>query len=234
MTSWDEIESSAEAFGLVTRGGFSVAADDEFLGDRLTGNTGALVLLGNVGDSYWKEFSKSPEYLDGGEDPLDRWSRRVLDKLAFDLGAMALFPFDGPPYFPFQRWAAQAEPLNPSPLGLYISPQFGVWHAFRGALLFDRSVDLPAAVSGQSPCISCEDRPCLITCPVGAFSNDGYDVNACFEHISSDPNRTCLEGGCQARLACPAGGDYVYGQNQMRFLMGAFEKARKKAAENGN
>ena len=34
-----------------------------------------LVLVGNIGSSYWPLFSQSTEYLDGAADPLDRWSR---------------------------------------------------------------------------------------------------------------------------------------------------------------
>ncbi|MDA9008825.1 hypothetical protein N9K16_02575 [Alphaproteobacteria bacterium] len=229
---WDKIGCESEEVGLVTRGGFSVASDDQFLGQFLEGEAGTLVLLGNVSDSYWHQFSNSPEYLVGAPDPLDRWSRRVISKLSIDLDARALFPFDGPPYFPFQRWAAKAEPLAPSPLGLYISPEFGLWHAFRGALLFNCSFEVPTAATQSSPCLTCVDQPCLNTCPVGAFSVGGYDVNGCYSSISSDTERTCLGKGCQARLACPVGANYVYGEDQMRFLMAAFEMSRCESQTN--
>ena len=41
------------------------------------------------------------------DDPLDRWSRRLIERLARELGGRALFPFGGPPFLPFQRWASQ-------------------------------------------------------------------------------------------------------------------------------
>ena len=67
----------------------------------------------------------SPEARDGRADPLDRWSRRVVDALAAALGARALYPFDGPPHWPFQRWARRAEAVHVSPLGLLIHPDYG-------------------------------------------------------------------------------------------------------------
>ena len=41
----------------------------------------------------------------------------------------ALFPFGGPPHFPFQQWARRAEPVHPSPIGLLIHPIYGLWHS---------------------------------------------------------------------------------------------------------
>ena len=66
----------------------------------------------------------------------DRRVAAAIDPLARSVGAMALYPFDGPPYRPFQRWAMRAEPVAPSPLGLFIHPEYGLWHAYRAALVF--------------------------------------------------------------------------------------------------
>src|SRR5262249_42217658 len=78
----------------------------------------------------------SAERAAGGADPLDRWSRRVVGGLAAELGAAALYPFGGPPWLPFQRWAKKAEPLHSSPLSVLIHPDWGLWHSYRGALVF--------------------------------------------------------------------------------------------------
>ena len=42
----------------------------------------------------------------------------IIGTLAQNLGAVALYPFGGPPYWPFQQWAQRCEPVHPSPLGL--------------------------------------------------------------------------------------------------------------------
>ncbi len=110
-----------------------------------------------------------------GPNPLDRWTRRVVDPIADGLGARAAYPF-GEPRWPFQRWALRAETLHPSPLGILIHDEYGLWHAWRAALLFAERLDLPPRSDAPSPCESCAEKPCLSACPVGAFSRSGYDV----------------------------------------------------------
>jgi len=80
------------------------------------------------------------------------------------------------------------------------------------------------------PCDTCADKPCLTTCPVGAFSQDGYDVPACIEHIAGERGGDCLGGGCLARRACPVGVAFQYTPAQMSFHMRAFLAANRDAA----
>src|SRR5690606_37251113 len=128
------LEKAADAVGLRLRGGFNVAADDGVPALRNGRSAQSLILLGSIGGSLWPSFSASPEARDGAPDPLDRWSRRTIDALADETGATAFYPFGGPPYLPFQRWAMKAEPVAPSPLGILIHPEYGLWHGYRGAL----------------------------------------------------------------------------------------------------
>jgi hypothetical protein len=117
-----------------------------------------VILLGNVGGSMWPAFAASPEG-QTGSDRLDRWTRRGVAELAGRLGGQPLYPFGGPPYWPFQRWAQRAEAVHPSPLGLLIHPDHGLWHAYRAALLFAEVIDLPPRDERPSPCTTCAAGP---------------------------------------------------------------------------
>ncbi len=230
---WQSLTAAITAVGLTPRGGFQPAPGDAVPDVAPRRPAASLVLLGAVGGSLWPAFAGSPERADGLADPLDRWSRRVVGGLAQRFGARALFPFGGPPWLPFQRWAAQAEPVAPSPLGLFIHPRHGLWHSYRGALAFDRLLpDLPAREDLPNPCASCRDRPCLTACPVGAFAlDDGatrYDVQGCAAHISVPAGRDCRQGGCLARRACPVAPQLAYSGPQADFHMGAFLRARQR------
>ena len=200
----------------------------------------ALLLVGNVGERMWRKFTPSQEYCDGKPDPLDRWSERVLSTVAERLWSesnrvAAIYPFTGPPYWPFQRWARACEPLFDSPLGLLIHPRFGLWHAYRGALLIEYFA--PRAQSADSsecghPCLSCQTKPCLSACPVAAFSplistekvTSEYDVESCIGHVKGGGSE-CQGGGCLARLACPQARDWTYTTAQHRFHLQAFVRA---------
>ena len=216
------LASALVPLGLALRGGFTVLPEDLMPGMRGGEAAATVLMVGNAGPQMWRAFSASPEASDGLAHPLNRWTRRQLDAIAAAAGGLALYPFDATPVWPFQRWAARAEPVHPSPLGLLIHPQYGLWHAYRAAIVLGARLPLPAFVPVASPCVSCADQPCLNTCPVGAFSASGYDVAACASHLSHPEGADCLQGGCLARRACPVGSEYQQLPAQNGFHMRSF------------
>jgi ferredoxin len=183
----------------------------------------SVVLLGNVGGSIWEPFSRwraAPGNFER-RDPLDDWSESVIAPLSETLGATAYFPSD-PPWQPFQRWAMTAEGLRPSPLGILIHPEYGLWHGYRGALGFAVRLDIPLARIGPHPCDDCRDKPCLSHCPVGAVTPAAFEVATCRSHLRAPIGQGgCMRGGCLARNACPVGSAYRYPGEQLAFHMAA-------------
>lgn len=180
-----------------------------------------VLLIGNGGPNMFSRFSRER---DPTRHEMDAWTERVLGELAEDLGAHALYPFGGPPYWPILTWAQKAGAGFQSPLGLNIHPTYGLWHAYRAAFLFPVEFDLPK-IRSSNPCETCATKPCLTACPVGAFSNAGYDVAACANHVKTEAGKTCHQSGCLARHACPVGQAYAYSPTQAQFHMRAFLKA---------
>ena len=205
--------------GMMSRGGFHTTAADDLppLPDGTMPMT--VVLIGNAGPGMWRAFATAGV---AGQNPLDDWTRKVLNEIAAVVGAVALFPFDGPPWLPFQRWALRADNVHPSPIGPLIHPVYGLWHAYRGALAFSGAIALTPKTSEASPCDVCADRPCLSTCPVDALAPASYDVAVCAGHAGAPTGEECLNVGCRARAACPVGAEYRYAPDQARFHMAAF------------
>ncbi len=211
------VGAALAASGLVLRGAFHPKPED-----AVPGAPGTLALVGNAGPEMWRVFAATRT---GGRDPLDRWSRARIEAIARRFGARALFPFDGPPYLPFQRWATKADSVHISPLGMLIHPDYGLWHAYRGALAFRMRLPLPPPDRRPSPCASCTERPCLAACPADAFDGERYDVGACLAHIGGSAGDDCMKRGCRARRACPVGRAHAYTPEQAAFHMAAFFKA---------
>lgn len=227
-----ELATALAPYGLRVRGGF--ATDPAIDRDLLIGIPAAktLILVGNAGSELW-ERSGADIAATQDPDPLDRWTQRVIEPIARSLDGVALYPFGGPPYWPFQRWAERAEGLRASPLGIQIHPEFGLWHAYRAAVVLPRLVALPARTAAEHPCDGCIDKPCLSRCPVQAFSAEGYAADRCVDHVVAtqhDP-AGCASVGCLARLACPVGADWRYRSDHARFHMAAFVSARLRARQ---
>jgi ferredoxin len=217
MTTYEDIAKALSIQGFMPRGGFHPTATDDAPGQTI-------LIIGNAGPAMWRAYSQACEA--GGPTPLDAWTQRVLDPVAATFGAHAIYPFDGPPYAPFLRWAIKAEPVHISPTRMTIHPEYGLWHAYRGAFIFDEKLELPPYEPGVSPCVDCADQPCLSACPVNAFSATRYDVDSCAAHVRVSASADCPTQGCRARRACPIGQDYLYAPNQAAFHMAAFLKNR--------
>jgi ferredoxin len=222
-----DLDAALHPLGLFVRGGFRYAADDA--PDGLPADApsaGTLVLVGNAGAAMWDAFARNADR--GVRHPLDGWLRPALERIASDAGATALFPNDGPPFVPLHDWAMRAEPVHRSPIGILIHPEYGLWHVYRAAFLFDRDVALPPRAETPSPCDGCARKPCLTVCPADAFRPDRFDAEACAGHVESADGAACRDRGCLARRACPVGRNYLYPPEQQAFHTAAMVRAVRK------
>jgi len=123
----------------------------------------------------------------------------VIGRIACDLGAKALFPFGGPPYHPFYRWALRTGRIFDSPVRLLVSADQGLMVSFRGALALKSRI------------------------------GDGYDVPACHAFLDTAQGGPCLSTGCEVRRACPVSQGYARLPEQSAYHMGRFHKGNGAA-----
>jgi len=179
-----------------------------------------LLLLGPKEPGFWPHFTESSEYQDQGPDPLDRWSKRVIEELAQTFDAEAFFPFGGPPFQPFIAWAQRSGRAWQSPAGPLVHDTAGMMVSYRGAIALPGKIDLPKP--SINPCTNCS-KPCLTACPVNALSaKSGYDLKACHSYLDTLPD--CMTQGCAARRACPVSQNYARLPEQSAFHMRSFHK----------
>ncbi|MET3594812.1 ferredoxin [Mesorhizobium shonense] len=213
------------AHGLIPRGGFRFASDEAAPAGLSGAPAKCALLVGQAGAAPWPHFQRwlagqPPQAI---ANPLDTWSRAVIGAVAQEFGARMVSPSDRP-YLPFQQWAMRAERLKPSPLGVLMHPQYGLWHAYRGALLFEEEIFLPEPHQTIHLCDTCADKPCLKSCPVDAYSEQRFGHHACLSHVRGPRGEPCRAGGCLDRNACPYGAAYRYPPEVQAFHMAAFAR----------
>lgn len=213
------IEDLLRGHGLMLRGCVDLGESDAIVGP-IERPARSVLLVGSGGGAYWEHFRRWHDARRNQPNPLDTWSREVIDGIALRLGARTAYPSDRP-YMPFQRWAMRAEGLRPSPLGILMHPRFGLWHAYRGALLFDSVISVEPTENVIHLCDACVGKPCKRACPVDAHLGDGFAYEACLDHVRSANGTACLSGGCLDRDACPHV-EWRYPAEAVAFHMVAF------------
>lgn len=207
--------------GFCLLGRFEPVPDDAVPAVRPGRETRAVLIVGSLSNALFELFRTSAEAADGLPDPLDRFTRRVLSALADGEGLGIVFPFDGPPHHPFQRWTLRAGSFSRSPMGVLAHRAFGPWAGLRAALLSVEPLTASADAGTDGPCPACHDAPCLSACPAGALSQSGYDVPRCLAYLRADPAAPCHDG-CLARHACPFGRSHAQSAAAGRFHMRSF------------
>ncbi|RWO64234.1 MAG: 4Fe-4S dicluster domain-containing protein [Mesorhizobium sp.] len=223
--SVDGIAAALHANGLVLRGGFNFTPGDAPTTGPSGGAAAAVLLVGQAGAAplphFLRWWEQQPQAI---ANPLDTWSREVIGAVAETFRARAVSPSDTP-YLPFQQWAMRAEGLKPSPLGILMHPHYGLWHAYRGALLFEDELPIQAGEAAPHLCDSCVEKPCLKSCPVDAYSAQGFAYQSCLAHVRGASGEPCRSGGCLDRNACPYGTEYRYPPEVQAFHMASFARA---------
>ncbi|QCP86829.1 ferredoxin [Cereibacter sphaeroides] len=190
-------------------------------GDGLPEGTQSLLLLGPREPGFWPHLTAQPEWQDGRPDPVDRWSERVITRLAQEIGALPVFPFGGPPWWPFYGWALRTGRAFASPVRLIVHDEAGLFFSCRGALALRDRLEPP---QGVSPCSDCANRPCLTACPAGALGAGGYDVPACHAFLERPEGTPCLDRGCAVRRACPRSQGHARMEIQSAYHMRQFHR----------
>ena len=193
-----------------------------------------ILLIGSAGKKLWQSMPQ--EYLQR-DDPVDEYSvdciNRVLKVYLPEGSWQFLFP-EAPQglEISLQKLGSMAGWHHASPLGIGINDQYGLWFAYRAVVAIESELDrsdLDGAeqvdqdkvdyLSGESPCLSCEAKPCLSSCPALALSSDSNpDLTACVSHRvapASDCASTCL-----ARQACPIAPQFKYSDDQVTYFYG--------------
>lgn len=209
----EQVQAALDPHYLEVLGGFAVEEGEA----GFPAGTRTLLMIGPKEPGFWPHLQAQPEW--NGPDPVDRWSRRVIGRVACDLGAKALFPFGGPPYQPFYSWALRTGRVWDSPVKLLVHATQGLMVSFRGALALAQTIPLPPPAI--QPCAACA-KPCLTACPAGALTGAGYDVPLCHAHLSQPAGTDCMTRGCLVRSTCPAGAGYARMPSQSAYHMRQF------------
>ena len=178
-----------------------------------------LLLIGHGGRALWDHLHGSDFDFHGTGDPIDTFSVKATNEaLAVELphvGRRLLYP---EPACPVDLVALGRHIgwLAPSPLGLGIHPEFGLWSAFRALWLLEAASEISPRPRAPDVCQSCVPQSCVAACPANAVTVDRrFNLGSCTDYRSNIQS-ACADT-CLSRLACPEGAEHRYGDAQLSY-----------------
>lgn len=175
-----------------------------------------LILVGNGGPTFWEAFSTHRQ---NEAHPVDQFCIRVikdwLQKEPAIPNVAWLYPLTDL-VFPLQQAGKTAGWHLPSPLGIGIHKQYGLWFAYRAALLTDAALPLTESSLLTSPCEDCIEKPCIQACPVQAITaTEPPHLERCSPYRLQ--KQTHCQNQCLSRMSCPYASEYRYTDEQIRY-----------------
>jgi len=211
-----------QGFNLVSLLSTTALARDlpEFAVDR--NRFGSILLVGSAGPGLWEQLGKSN--LRDHANPVDAYTERTMAAFCENylvttgsrdsMDYLVAWPNEMQREVPVMGLGSYAGWQHPSPLGLGLHPVHGLWFAYRAVLFLGPQWPEQKLAPSKNPCDSCEGKPCVEACPVGALGGTaGPDLVSCFEERQR-PWAACGKL-CLARTACPIGSASRYSSPQV-------------------
>jgi epoxyqueuosine reductase len=186
----------------------------------LTGSGAAfrqLLLFGHGGNAFWQALCRAGM---AGEHPVDRFSVDCVNRYmqAEHPGRRYQVLYPGTARIPLQTLGQLAGWHHASPMLVGINHRWGVWFAYRVALLADTGLPATPPWLEPSPCDGCGDRPCVSACPAAALQAGRLQLGDCLNYRRL-PDSLCA-AACLARQACPVAVEHRYSDGQIRYHYG--------------
>jgi len=176
-----------------------------------------LLLFGNGGGAFWQALRLAGME---GEHPVDCFSVDCVTRYMAEAlpGSRYQVLYPGAAVIPLQTLGRLAGWHHPSPMMVGINERWGVWFAYRVALLADTELTPTVPWTAPSPCDGCGDRPCVGACPAGALNTGSLHLDRCLIYRRREDS-LCRDT-CMARVACPVGAAHRYSDEQIRYHYG--------------
>jgi len=173
----------------------------------LAPSTRSALLLAAGGRALFVAFAQAPEAR-LPTDPLDSYTRRVVEGVLRHLGTRAVFAFErrGGGFADFVALGRASGLGAPSRLGLLLHPVYGPWLSLRAVLLTPLAFPETPPLADFDPCSGCA-APCAAACPGDALPVTGFDVASC---AATRSLRVPCRERCDARRACVIGPEHAY------------------------
>jgi hypothetical protein len=165
------------------------------------------VLLAAAGRSLFAALGLAPE-AGLAHDPLDHYTRRVVEAAVEPLAGRALFAFErrGERYADFVALGRAAGLGAPSRLGLLLHPEYGPWMSLRALILLPLALPETPPCDDFEPCSGCP-APCSEACPGAALTAAGFEIDRCAATRRRVPGCALK---CDARRSCVLGSEHRY------------------------
>lgn len=217
---WESARSSLSSNGF----NLTAALDPQALPGDLVEQLGddrvtPVVLVAAGGRDLWRTMTN--ENSQTGAEPVDEFSiRRISAVLQRHLPGVSFeFAYPGTGSAPLIALGEYLGWSRPSPLGLGINPEFGLWFAYRALLRVHAALPHTLSTELAAPCDNCTSRDCVAACPVDAVSQVGkFSIDRCAD-FRLRPASAC-QMTCLARLACPVGVQHQYTELQFSHHQG--------------
>ena len=194
-----------------------------------------LILIGHGGSLLWQKVKscqestierKSGASAFKSPHPIDDFSRLHVEnffaKRFSSTDFEIIFPTSNQTLVNLQALGKFVGWHNTSPFAVGINQQWGSWFAYRAVVIVKSHYlsCFPTAETdhSESPCLSCQSRDCVQTCPANALSGDKLDLNRCIAY-RKQPDSKCKDR-CIARMACPVAAQHQYSLEQIQYHYG--------------
>lgn len=176
----------------------------------------SILMLGNGGNRFWQRFQES-EFAHQANHPVDRYSVSVAGQFVLQRWPQYTYHVLYPEPHPvaLQRLGELAGWHHDSPIKVGINSVWGTWFAYRAVLLIEANLQATLPVQADSPCTSCQQKPCLNQCPSNALGFPQEFLERCLPY-RLQPNSAC-QSTCLAREACPVQAQHRYSRPQIEY-----------------